>query len=285
MPSDTYALLIEASKNKNQETQIAPQIFSSPDQDNDGLTDTEEKLYQTDPANSDTDADGQTDGQEVVNLFDPLHTNSTLILSGLVKVFTNDQQGYSIFYPSNWLVKPLPETDSGQVMVVTNTGEFFEVSAQDNFDRLSPKDWYLKEATGANPAEITETTVAGQPAVWNPDHLNLYVGLDNKIYILTYNLGTEQEANLKTTFKMMIKSFQFLNQESQEESMPEGKYRGNRPDGTLIKYANSPAIYLLENTKRRPIKSEAALTRLGYNFSQVITIPDAEWYPDGQPIE
>ncbi len=45
-------------------------IFSDSDQD--GLTDTEEKLYGTDPHKADTDGDGYTDGSEVAAGYDPL---------------------------------------------------------------------------------------------------------------------------------------------------------------------------------------------------------------------
>src|SRR6266567_3674295 len=42
------------------------------DSDCDGLTNTEEKLYGTDPTNPDTDGDGYSDGVEVKSGYDPL---------------------------------------------------------------------------------------------------------------------------------------------------------------------------------------------------------------------
>jgi hypothetical protein len=42
------------------------------DSDNDGLTDQDERLYNTDPYNEDTDNDGYLDGQEVASGYDPL---------------------------------------------------------------------------------------------------------------------------------------------------------------------------------------------------------------------
>ncbi|MDD2646664.1 MAG: hypothetical protein PHV78_00085 [Patescibacteria group bacterium] len=286
IPADTFALVVE--KNKIQpatnDVQVAPQIFSTVDQDNDGLTDTEEAIYQTNINNPDTDGDGQQDGLEVASLSDPLHTDGTLAMSGLTKVFTNSIWSYTIFYPGNWLVKSLPETDDSQVMVVTNTDEFFEVSVEDNFDRLTPREWYLKKSTDVASDQVADAVVSGQPGVWSPDHLNVYVGKDNKMYILTYNLGLAQEANFKTTFKMMIKSFNFLGNQS-AENMPAGKYRGNRPDGSLIKYASSPAIYVIDGGTKRAIPSMDVFNRLEYKQSNINTIPDAEWYPDGQVMQ
>lgn len=42
------------------------------DQDNDGLTNAQEKIYKTDPNNPDTDKDGYSDGDEVKDGFNPL---------------------------------------------------------------------------------------------------------------------------------------------------------------------------------------------------------------------
>ena len=284
LPSETFALVVDRSKMQapNTEVQIAPKIFSSADQDIDGLTDTEEKIYQTDLAKPDTDGDGQPDGLEVANLSDPLHTDGTLILSGLVKVYTNDSWSYSFYYPSSWVVRAIPETDLSQVMVVTNTTEYFEVSVLDNSEQLTPRAWYLKMSPQTDSTQVLDAVVAGQPAVWSPDHLNVYVGHNGKIYTLTYSLGAEQEVNFKTTFKMFIKRFQFLiNQQSGEENMPAGYYRGNRPDGTVIKYTASPAVYIIQGGLKSAIPSEAVLTKLGHTFDDVATIPDQEWYPDG----
>jgi uncharacterized protein YpmB len=288
IPADTFALLIEQSKitQKTEEVQIAPQIFSSSDQDNDGLTDVEEQIYQTNVNNPDTDGDGQADGLEIINLSDPTHAEGTLSLSGLVKVYINEPWSYSFFYPSSWLTKPLPETDMAQIMVITNTGEFFEISVEENPEKLTPKEWYLKQAPQVDPMQVKEVTFATSTAVWSPDRLNLYIGKDDKIYILTYNLGTEEEANFKTTFRMLIKSFQFIKKTEEEIVVPEGKFRGTRPDGTLIKYPDSNTIYLLENGKKRPIKSPSVYQRLGYTkWENIVIIPLEEWYPDGQMIE
>jgi len=284
LPADTFALVVDQSKMQapSSEVQIAPSVLSSPDQDNDGLTDVEEKIYGTDPIKADTDGDGTPDGLEVANLSDPLHADGTLIMSGLVKVYTNDSWAYSFYYPSGWLVKALPETDLSDVMVTTNTTEYFEVSVADNSAQLTPREWYLKIAPQADSTQLVDTVVAGQPAVWSPDHLNVYVANQGKMYTLTYSLGAEQQANFKTTFKMFIKSFQFIsNPQAGQENMPAGDYRGNRPDGTLIKYASSTAVYILQSSQKDPVPSEAVLTKLGHTFKDVVTIPDQEWYPDG----
>ncbi|MCX6796216.1 MAG: hypothetical protein NTW06_01835 [Candidatus Falkowbacteria bacterium] len=49
------------------------------DSDNDGLTDSEETKYGTDPQNSDTDGDGYKDGDEVKNGYNPLGSGKLII--------------------------------------------------------------------------------------------------------------------------------------------------------------------------------------------------------------
>lgn len=56
------------------------------------------------------------------------------------------------------------------------------------------------------------------------------------------------------------------------------------PDGTLIKYQNSPVVYILENGQRRPIANEAAFLGHGYHWDDIITIPTWEIYTDGSEI-
>jgi hypothetical protein len=285
-PSETFALLIEKEKikPKTEEIQIGPEIVSSSDQDNDGLTDKEEEIYHTNINDPDTDKDNKADGFEIANLLDPTHPEGTLILSGLVKVYTNSKYLYSFYYPSNWLIKPIPETDLTQILVITETGEFFEVSVENNPDKLPLKDWYFKQV--GESVYLREVEINNQKAIWAPDYLHLYIGKDDKIYILTYNLGTEEQAHFKTTFRMIISSFQFITEEKIEEEVPEGKYRGNRPNGTLIKYATSTTVYLIENGKKRPIKSPSVFRRLGFTeWEKIIVIPDEEWYPTGEMLE
>ncbi len=56
------------------------------------------------------------------------------------------------------------------------------------------------------------------------------------------------------------------------------------PDGTLIKYANSPKVYLLDQGKKRWITTEQDFRDRNYQFRDVVILPLAESYPDGDPI-
>ncbi|MFZ2970291.1 MAG: fibronectin type III domain-containing protein [Minisyncoccia bacterium] len=54
------------------------------------------------------------------------------------------------------------------------------------------------------------------------------------------------------------------------------------PNGTLVKYANSPAVYLLENGKKRPFSSAESFLRRGYDWSRIIIISSKEAYKTGE---
>lgn len=54
------------------------------------------------------------------------------------------------------------------------------------------------------------------------------------------------------------------------------------PDGTLVKYSNSNAVYLLENKKKRPFSSAESFVRNGYSWDRIIIIPKGEKYSTGE---
>ncbi len=219
LPADTFALIVERARIEPVvpgPSIIAPQIPSSVDSDTDGLTDIEEDVYQTEKNNPDTDADSSPDGLEILNLTNPKANDSApLALSGLINVYTNPSWSYTFFYPASWLIRALPETENRQIIIVTNTDEFFQVLVEDNNEQLSPKDWYLQKSPRVDPQTVKEETIGGLNVAWSPDGLNLYFGARDKIYIFNYNIGTETTANFKTTLQMMIKSFSLLSSESQ----------------------------------------------------------------------
>jgi len=213
-PSSTFAALVlkEKISAKEKEVQeIAPGIILAEDDDNDGLTNEEEKIYQTNKDNPDTDNDSYADGSELINLFSPLQgSGAKLADSGLIKIYTNETFGYTFFYPLSFIVKVMPESEDKEVIISSETGEFFGIVVQENNDLLSIEDWYRKQVKELNKPEIKKTVVNGQEAVWSLDGLTLYIGKGDKIYAFTYNTGGSPKANFKSTYLMMIKSFKFL---------------------------------------------------------------------------
>jgi len=273
-PASSFALVIEESKTipGGEEMIISPETPSSSDGDQDGLTDVEETLYSTNKNNPDTDGDGVADGKEIINLTNPnSKEEGSVILSGLVSVYTDPVFNYSFFYPAGWIAKAIPETDNTEMMITTNTNEFFNITIVDNKGKLSPLEWYKKESPGAETA-LEETLIGGIPALFSPDRLTVYLSHEDRIYAFSYKIGLEKEANFKTTFKMMLKSWQFIEREQAH------------PDNTLIKYPDSGVVYLIEQGKKRAFKSGEIFEALGYKWENVIEIPVDETYPNGPEI-
>ena len=275
LPAEKFAIVVEKSKivPKIEKFQVAPSVSSSLDSDNDGLTDVEEIIYHTEVNNPDSDGDGNPDSQEVINLSDPLkNEESKLAASGVVNVYTNPTYAYSFFYPSSWLARAIPETDNQEVLVITNTGEFFSSTVINNPEKLNPAAWYIQQSPQTEEGSLYPVTIHNQEAVWNPDRLTVYIAKEDKIYILSYNVGTEKQANFKATFQSLINSFQFIVQ-------PQG-----RPDNTLIKYPDQPGVFLIQNGKKRPFSSGEVFEKLGFKWEDVIEIPFDEIYSEGPII-
>lgn len=60
------------------------------------------------------------------------------------------------------------------------------------------------------------------------------------------------------------------------------KKANTHPDGTLVKYSNSGAVYVLEGKKKRPFSSAESFLRNGYGWDRIIIIPKSEKYKDGE---
>jgi hypothetical protein len=60
---------------------------------------------------------------------------------------------------------------------------------------------------------------------------------------------------------------------------------GNPPkDGALIRAANNPTIYVMENGQKRPLTSWTAFVDLGYKLSNVKIVADIDAIPTGAPV-
>lgn len=185
-----------------------PILPSASDQDKDGLTDEEEKVFSTDVAKPDTDGDGYVDGLEVINLYNPIGFAPVRIEdSGLVLTYTNPTFNYSILYPKVWMARGLDETNR-EVLFTSATGEFVQVIVEENLEHLPVLDWYLAKSPGMTAAEVhTVVTKTGLQGIQSPDGLTAYFSYGDYIFAIAYNVGTKTELNFKTTFEMMVRSF------------------------------------------------------------------------------
>lgn len=179
------------------------------DADSDGLTDLEEGLYETDPRLPDTDLDGFLDGNEVYHLYNPGGTAPvTLLESGLVRRYANDQNRYEIYYPTAWQLDVSKGSDF--VMFVAESGEWVQVLAEENPEDLSLTDWYLGQAPGVEAADLKPfSTKSGIEGLQSPDRLTAYFKQDSRIYAVSLNLGAKTVIEFRRTYEMMLNSFKF----------------------------------------------------------------------------
>lgn len=178
-------------------------LLPSKDTDEDGLTDSEEAVYQTNANAKDTDGDGYYDGAEVAAGFDPAKGGGAKLAdSAAMKTYSNSSAGYSALYPAGWAAGATGERGS-DVMFTSTTGEFIQISVQDNSNRQPALDWYLSQSSAIDQSKVSTIVVNGRSAVLSPDNLNVYIGDGGRIIILTYNPGTKTQISFGKTFQYM----------------------------------------------------------------------------------
>ena len=58
--------------------------------------------------------------------------------------------------------------------------------------------------------DLEEVLIGNWSGIRSPDKLNVYIVNNNYIYTVVHNIGLKKELNYKTTFEMMLKSFQLF---------------------------------------------------------------------------
>ncbi len=185
--------------------------FMSQDSDDDGLTDIEEDLYETEKRKPDTDADGFIDGQEIIGGYNPKAAGTSLLSnSGLVNKYPNPIFAYEILHLSTWVARPSDQS-LREVNFQSATGEYVQILVEDNPEELDLISWYLAQTNGANISDIDrKTDKQGFEILLSKDKLTYFLlNNDNKanIFIISYEIGSRTSLNFLTTFEMMINSF------------------------------------------------------------------------------
>jgi len=197
------------NSNSNANTPQSPAFIPGDGQDTDGdsLSDIEENVYKTNSTLIDTDGDTFSDADELLNFYDPTSKGGRLMDSGLIKIYQSQAYKYSLLYPADWSARSLSDTET---LFTSNTGEFVSITVQDNPLSLSAYNWYLDKVPAANAAALKSLTVDGIPAIQTSDGLNTYFSAGAKIFVITYNIGAQQQMNFKTTYQLFLKSFMFI---------------------------------------------------------------------------
>lgn len=203
--TDGIALVLQkpAPTNTNTSSNTNTGIVPTLDSDADGLTNQEEVLYGTNAGSADTDGDGFHDGQEVLARYNPNGAGKLEVNAG-IKLHHNTTYSYSLLFPTTWAVGTL---NSDKLITFTSmTGEFVQVSIQENSSGLSAREWYLSLNPSAGQSTLKDIASGTLTGVLGPDGLNAYFADTKYIYHVTYNIGIKNEANYLTTFIMMYSS-------------------------------------------------------------------------------
>ena len=74
------------------------------------------------------------------------------------------------------------------------------------------------------------------------------------------------------------------NQNNQNNQNNNNNNTGRRPDNTLIRYQGDPKVYLIKNQQKCWIPDVQTFNQLGFNWNEIVIVPDTETYPDGANI-
>lgn len=178
------------------------------DSDADGLTDIEENVWGTNSDKVDTDGDTFKDKDELFTFYDPAAAKKRLLDSETAAVYKNAQYNYSVIYPSAFAVRAL-SAENDQIIFSDANGAYFNVIVMDNPSNLSTYIWYNSNNPTISTTNFRSFLVDNFPALQTPDGLITYVAVGSKVFVISYNLGTINEANYISTYRLFLKSFMF----------------------------------------------------------------------------
>lgn len=190
-------------------------VADARDRDKDKLTDEEEALYGTKFELPDTDRDGYIDGTEVANGFSPSNPDDTLLDAGDVIEYENEQFKWTISYPAKWFAEPLDDTNR-EVLFTSDEveGEVIEVIFSDNPEQQTAAEWFAAMYEDLEPDDLDPVTVGNLKGIVSPDGFTYYFSDAKYIIGILYTFGTADEVHFRTTFDMMVESFQYTPKKS-----------------------------------------------------------------------
>jgi hypothetical protein len=218
------------------------QFKNSVDEDSDGLTDIEEELWGTNGAAADSDSDTFADTTEITNLYNPAGvTPERLIEAQLVSTYINPEYQYSMYYPKTWIAQSVDEGKK-EVLFTSITQEFVSVRVLPFPTDVPFAEWFAKtfpaEQLSSYLPFVNKFKISG---VMSADGMVAIITDGAHVYLLTYNGGTRDEINYRTTFKMMVQSFKTSSVTTPIELLPKTTLQSVQTVAPLVenKFATS----------------------------------------------
>ncbi len=178
------------------------------DLDSDGLTDTEEALYGSNSQLPDTDADGYLDGNEVFNLYAPtVKAPADLSTLAMMQV-ASSTIGWQTLIPRAWTIEPVAGTNDARFQVPS--GELFVLRVENNPEKHDMRTW-LSVQKGIRADQVTELSSNKYrlPFFLGPDRLTAYFPWEDKVLVVSYQLGTQAFVNYRTSFGLLLNAVRF----------------------------------------------------------------------------
>jgi hypothetical protein len=185
------------------ETPAVSQPVEGADADADGLTDAEEALFGTDPANADTNANSYPDGIEVGNMYDPLRKGAPLADSpNLARL---EWEEFSFLVPAGWRVLTEPLLP-GVATLDTGTSAKFGLQKRGLLGGMSLRAWLALPDGDTTMRRIQLKT--GAEAYQTNDGLTTYAAVNGTIVILTYEPNGAAAYEFRSLFSLLANSLQ-----------------------------------------------------------------------------
>lgn len=174
------------------------------DSDNDGLSDQEEDVLNTNKNNSDSDGDGTSDKEEFLALSNPAG-NGELIDNVKIKKYENGVPKYSLLYPSTW---QFGQQEANTVVFTSEDGNKIQVLSMPNSKKQSIDVWFNSEVSAKPVSDKQRVSKNGWSGIISENGMNVYVAnqSQDKIFIISYKSFASDENIYINIFTVLLNS-------------------------------------------------------------------------------
>src|SRR3989338_340323 len=183
-----------------------PTVSGASDEDSDGLTLNEERLYGTSPSNPDTDSDGYKDGAEVQSGYSPVTAGKTLVDDGAFKKISTSM-GFQLTIPDSWLGQENTEAAITTFQIDSRFGEYVRATRLINNDRLDLAAWVSRQGN-LTTEPVTINGVSGMKTSETPPRYYFLTPVETGVVELRYDVSGGNPS-LLSTYQAIVKSFRW----------------------------------------------------------------------------
>jgi hypothetical protein len=187
-------------------TGVLPPGSTITDSDKDGLSNSEEAIFGTDPSKVDSDGDGYSDGAEVLSLYNPAGAGK-ITTNPHIAVYQDPTAGFTVDYPKIWTMQNL---NKGQSIIFSAAdNSFIEIISMPDTGKMSIKDWYNSQFPDTPVTDANVVTKNGWQGIFHQTGETFYLAdaAKKNIYTISYTPAADSHPDYYHIFLMMINSF------------------------------------------------------------------------------